>query len=103
MSYVRFGENGSDVYVYVSSRGIECCGCGLQKREWVDDPSRPLIGGYLKPVGEIVPYVFDSNAEMIAHLDLHRSKGHTVPEDVFDRLRDPEDERQNREIWAERS
>jgi hypothetical protein len=102
VSYARFGSDGSDVYVFTSSAGLECCGCILQRREWEDDSGSPF-GGYLRAVGDIVPYVFDSNAGMIAHLELHRAAGHHVPEYVFDRLRDPEDEAENRAIWAERA
>jgi len=101
MSYVRFAEDGSDVYVFASNVGIECCGCPLQKREWVED-GRPPLGGYLKAVGEIVPDTFTSNDGMIEHLERHRATGHVVPEYVFDRLRDPKDARENRRIWAVR-
>lgn len=100
MSYARFGSDGSDVYVFTSSHWIECCGCILQERVWVDEPDRPIFKGYLKAVGEIVPYKFTSNAAMIEHLERHRAKGHTVPEDVFVRLRDPKDEAENLAIWA---
>lgn len=86
MSYARFGWDGSDVYVFRSNLGLECCGCLLQQREWVRDKSR-VIGGYLKAVGEIVPHTFDTPAEMLTHLDLHREKGHTVPQDCIDQLR----------------
>ena len=88
MSYVRFGSDGSEVYVFESSAGIECCGCWLQEREWVDDPDRPIFKGYFRNVGETVPYVFGTPAEMIAHLDAHRAAGHVVPEYVFEALRE---------------
>jgi len=103
VSYARFGSDGSDVYVFTSSTGLECCGCILQKREWIDDPTRPILHGYLRAVGEIVPHVFDSNAGMIAHLELHTAAGHDVPEDAMERLRDPEDAAENERIWAARS
>ena len=99
MSYARFGWDGSDVYVFTSSRGIECCMCVLQEREWRDDPGA-VFGGYLHDVGEKVEDTFRSNAGMIAHLDLHRAAGHHVPDDVYVRLRDPEDEAENLAIWV---
>ena len=38
MSYCRFGEG--DVYIFFSvDHLLECCGCILQEREWVDDES----------------------------------------------------------------
>ena len=98
MSYARFSDG--DVYVFTSSRGIECCGCGLQKRRWVNVPER-IFGGYAEAVPPIVETTFRSNAGMIAHLDLHREAGHDVPEYAYERLRDPQDEIENQRIWAE--
>lgn len=98
MSYARFGDN-SDVYVFTSRSGLECCACIFQKREWVDDPDRPLFGGYLKPVGRIVRTTFKSNTAMINHLLRHRKAGHEVPEYALDRLRDPQDALDNQRLW----
>jgi len=100
MSYARFGWEGSDVYVFASSHALECCGCRLQEVELVEDPAS-FLGGYLKPVGEVIETNFTSNEEMIEHLLVHRAAGHTVPEDALERLRDPEDARHNSEMWAE--
>ncbi len=98
MSYARFGADGSDVYVFTSSRALECCGCVLQKREWVDDPTRSR--GYMKHVGEIIEDEFDSNAGMIEHLERHVAAGHEVPDHTFARLRDPEDAAENQRTWV---
>ncbi|WP_454296642.1 nucleotidyltransferase domain-containing protein [Salana multivorans] len=76
MSYARFLEG--DVYVLMSRDGLECCGCFLQEREWVEDEGA-FFGGYLKPVGEIVPTTFTSTWDMVAHLRRHRNEGHHVP------------------------
>jgi hypothetical protein len=65
MSIVRFGEEGSDVYVFYSSEGIECCGC--------------------KQVGRSVSY--EDERRMIDHLLVHRERGDYVPPFVFDDLR----------------
>lgn len=56
MSYCRFAWGGSDVYVYPSSQGIECCGCRFGTNFTSGTPE-----------------------EMIAHLALHRRAGHYVP------------------------
>ena len=55
MSYARFGCDGSDVYVYAGSVGIECCGCALSADE--TDPA-PM-----------------SHDQAIAHLRLHVAAG----------------------------
>ena len=57
MSYCRFAWDGSDVYVFESSQGIECCGCRL---------------------GET--FVTSMPEEMIQHLAQHRRAGHYVPD-----------------------
>jgi hypothetical protein len=71
MSYARFGWDGSSVYVFLSSFGyLECCGCSLT-------PNR--FGEFL------------STAEMVRHLQEHQERGHTVPPETFDRLREDAD------------
>lgn len=61
VSYCRFGWEGSNVYVYESAQGIECCGCHLEKEGFTaKDPE-----------------------EMIAHLGRHRRLGDYVPEDAI--------------------
>ncbi len=57
MSYCRFAWQGSDVYVFLSDQGFECCGCSLSKTFTCGTPE-----------------------EMIAHLGVHRRAGHFVPE-----------------------
>ncbi len=58
MSYVRMGENDSDVYVYMSTAGLICCG------------GRPMT----------------STAAMVAHLEAHIADGHAVPDYVIPAL-----------------
>jgi hypothetical protein len=66
MSFVRFGEQGSDVYVYESTAGgFECCRCELR-------------GGIVT-----VP----DPAGMIEHPLEHRAAGHVVPQSALDELR----------------
>ena len=69
MSYVRFTEAGSHVYVFLSVHGsLECCGCSL---------AEDGIATNVKTVGE-----------MLAHLDAHRAAGDVVPRFVDERIRD---------------
>lgn len=57
MSYARFGWDGSNVYVFASSSGIECCGCILSESSFrTTDP-----------------------ALMLSHLLEHRQTGDVVP------------------------
>ena len=84
MSYARFGADGSDVYVFLNVNGtLECCGCSLQEREWVDDESSPIFKGYLKSIGEKIKTNFNTTDEMIAHLKFHQKSGQSVPEETF--------------------
>lgn len=87
MSYIRFGEDGSDVYVYLSTSGhLECSMCPLQKREQVEDPNA-FLGFYLKSVEPVIQTEFDNTADMLAHLELHIAAGHCVPPRVMTELR----------------
>ena len=95
MSYARFGWDGSDVYLFVASEGLECCGCLLQKREWIDDDERAIFKGYMKAVGEIVPHVFKTTDEMITHLQKHTDAGHCVPDDVVPALLEDAEENEH--------
>lgn len=99
MSYCRWGAD-SDVYVFTTRKDIECCGCILQEREWVEEPDNKWFGGYFKAVGEIIQTTFTSNAGMIEHLEKHVAAGHQVPDYAFERLRDPADADKNIAVWA---
>lgn len=64
MSYARWGQHDSDVYVFLSTSGkLECCGCSLSD-EWT----------------------YDSTDAMIAHLREHQAAGDHVPADCIARL-----------------
>ena len=65
MSYCRFGEEGSDVYVFGSSLGIECCGCSLRQGHST---------------------LAATPQAMIAHLAEHKGAGHYVPIAAIERL-----------------
>lgn len=60
MSYCRFGWEGSDVYVFESAQGIQCCGCKFGKEFTTSEPE-----------------------QMILHLALHRRAGHFVPDSAI--------------------
>ena len=60
MSYVRFGEEDSQVYCYESAEGYECCSC------WLGTAWTHL-----------------TLQELRDHLDDHLAVGHIVPEFVF--------------------
>jgi hypothetical protein len=67
MSYARFGQDGSDVYVIAAERGMICCMCALA----VDNQD-----------------VICPNARtMMAHLSYHARNGHHVPDACLARLR----------------
>lgn len=85
MSYARFGWDGSDVYVFRSKRALECCGCLLQQREYVDAPAS-LFGFHIRELGEHIEQEFTTTAGMLAHLEAHRAAGHVVPADCISEL-----------------
>ena len=68
MSYCRLGYD-SDVYVYESKRGLECCGC--------------------KMLGDYHTRSYD---EMISHLEKHIEAGHAVPSHVIPWLKEESEE-----------
>jgi len=73
MSYCRFLEGVSDVYVFGTiwkgSEAWSCCGCTLIDEEWGREN------------------VCSTPEEMIAHLKKHISVGDKVPQCAFDRLK----------------
>jgi hypothetical protein len=64
VSYARFGVEGSDVYVYLGSSGLECCACALSPRS----------------------QTFKTTEAMIEHLREHVKAGHVVPADTITEL-----------------
>ena len=90
MSYSRFSEG--DVYVFLSNSGyLECCGCILQKSEWVEDPNS-ILKGYLKPVPPLVVHEFEDTQSLLDHLDIHIDQGHDVPVDCIKALKEDAEE-----------
>lgn len=80
VSYARFGQDGSDVYVYMSVRGhLECCGC------------------IRATSGDVCPRA-DSTEEMVTHLQQHIEHGDTVPDYVIPDLRG--DDAENRKYFG---
>lgn len=88
MSVCRFFWGGSQVYIYYSDQGVECCGCCL---------------------GDGQSAVFDEDLpqEMVAHLEEHVAAGHVVPEIAFKEFGathpNPESLRAARKVWEEAS
>lgn len=74
MSYVRFHWADSDLYVFGSVSGIECCGCRL--------------------VGMRGPWTYTDPAEFIEHVAAHERAGHVVKpglaREVWEEWRDAE-------------
>ncbi|MEU3052233.1 hypothetical protein [Streptomyces griseus] len=80
MSYVRWGEQGSDVYVFWHVEGwIECCGCSLRE------------DGFQAASAD----------EMEQHLKEHRSVGDCVPDNVMPEIRADEKARVNYPTFSE--
>ncbi len=64
MSYCRFGWDNSNVYLFESSEGFECCGCWLNK----------------------ISQTFETRQDLISHLMIHLQEGHIVPRYAIDAL-----------------
>jgi len=77
MSYCRWGENGSDVYVFGTGTGYVCMGCKFTKAK--GDPAYDTT-------------FFHTRAGMLAHLYAHRAASDMVPEKALERLRREEAE-----------
>jgi hypothetical protein len=68
MSYARFAEEGSDVYVFASTDAfkntvLECCGCRISK-DWT----------------------YYSTQTMVDHLEEHIKQGDTIPATLIPEL-----------------
>ena len=68
MSYIRFAEDGSNVYIFPSDRGIECCACSLTTQM----------------------FVARSITEIEQHIAAHLAAGHHVPTSVIPEIRSDE-------------
>ena len=75
MSIVRWGSDGSDLYIYQTiGTEIVCCGCLLMAEE-------PFSDG----IGRL-SFTCDSFDKMISHVQEHINAGHTVPDYVIPEL-----------------
>lgn len=73
MSYIRWGVEGSSVYIYHSVKGgWECCAC------------RFAYDYDEEPTGE--PSNFATRQELLVHINKHREHGDHVPRRVDERL-----------------
>lgn len=81
MSYVRWGEDGSDVYIYGSANEdgtgrdtrLVCCAC----------------------------YTAQDEDDMLSHIAAHRERGEFVPSYVDDELRHDRDHRKATGTWPD--
>lgn len=71
MSIVRWGTEGSDVYIYGDPSGWCCANCALPD-------NHVLYGRGVEP--------------MLAHVKAHRDRGHTVPAWVEEHLQKEHEE-----------
>lgn len=83
MSYARFAEGGSDLYLIGTLRnGVEevfyCCGCILNEKEWVEDEGS-FLGGFLRALSGEPDFMSPSRSETFDHLGDHIGAGHMVP------------------------
>jgi hypothetical protein len=70
MSYARFGEGGSDVYLFAHVGGfVQCCGCVLLRL--ADDFDSPSVN-------------LTSAESVVSHLREHVTAGHHVEEGLLD-------------------
>jgi hypothetical protein len=96
VSFVRFGVDGSDVYIYDDVRGYKiCCGCILAKSlpdrtdaELAELRVAPGIDPELWRARWEPDFTTNDLDAMLAHVAEHRAAGHVVPEWVDQALRD---------------
>lgn len=73
MSLVRFGEDGSDIYIYNDVRfGLYCCACPIH-----DNPDDPYAG---KGFGT-------DKDKLLLHVNKHIDAGHSVPSWLMHEIR----------------
>ena len=65
MTYARFDDANSDVYVYLGDTQYVCSGCLFHEEDNA---------------------TFEETADLIDHLFAHLGAGDQVPQDTFDRL-----------------
>lgn len=81
MPYIKFGWDGSDVYLYGGADGpdgphfIICGFCLLDEDEHDTFYDRPSFD-------------FATKDELYYHLEQHRKAGHIVPQSVMDKIRE---------------
>jgi len=85
MSYARWGEDGSQVYVFATN-WVDRDNKGRVRDQWVcmqcpleNAPGVSHVEGHRS-------FTADTAAKMLDHLRAHRAAGHVVPQRAFDRL-----------------
>lgn len=90
MNYASWGQDSSDVTLVRSTqanrtRMIECVGCSLTYAYEKDVITEGGVrGAWVRSNG--CPYQFVNYDEVLAHLQLHRGRGDTIPDYVDIRL-----------------
>jgi hypothetical protein len=83
MSYCRFGDN--DAYIFLSSLGLECCGCIRAKRTPLSAPYTDVLR--ITHTEEYDPVYFKTAQGMLDHIAMHRANGDHISLDVDASLR----------------
>lgn len=87
MSFARWGVNGSDVYVFLTSHEgktvIECCGCKYTE-EVLAKPYTDMFG--IQHTSERYNFYADKRNRMIEHLWQHRKDGDIITDDTLQQL-----------------
>lgn len=89
MSYARFGWDGSDVYVFLSSPSskLECCACSIMPKVHHNPPIINFSGISMSET--VQSFYAETPQDMLDHLEQHVTAGDTVPEETFtDIIRD---------------
>lgn len=75
MSYCRFVE--ADAYIFLSTDGLNCCGCSLAKRIKLETPYIDFLG--IPHEYEYEYKVYTTAQDMLDHIEEHREHGDYIP------------------------
>jgi hypothetical protein len=78
VSYCRLLE--ADAYIFLSSLGLECCGCSLAPRKKLEQPYIDILGNSQDYKYEHI--VFETAQGMLDHIKVHRDAGDYIPQNV---------------------
>lgn len=78
MSYCRFSD--ADAYIFLSTDGLNCCGCSLAPRTKLETPYIDILG--ISHDYEYEYKIYDTAQDMLDHIQEHRANGDYIPFDV---------------------